>query len=224
MYKAITILFTLILSSKIYGQGSIMSNVIFQVDEKSKFKKKLLSNDSTWLFVEYALDSINFNIEKFPARVLGKNKSVISVNIPDSILSLALNIKIISPGNVGCFRCPAFPDSEVLLADEYKPFDFKFNSDPEGADLFLIPLYECKTIFNTTNFDKIKVDSTILEKIISYKISIKPTPLTLKVVSQPYVAIFSFSDLNSNTIKLTKELIKPIKNFPEQNVATSRLR
>ncbi|WP_047096497.1 hypothetical protein [Chryseobacterium lactis] len=210
-------------SLKIYSQDT-KSTVIFQVGEKSKFKERILSNDSTRLFVEYAFDPVDFKIEEFPAKVIGENRSMITIDLPDSILAKAKYIKISSPGKVACTRCPASSDYIELLANSYMPFDFVFNSNPEGADLYLIPLYECKNIFNTNNYDKIKIDESVLPRITSYKISVKPTPLTIKVVSQPYIAIFSIFDTMSNRTKLTKELIRPNQKFPQQNEVKSTIR
>lgn len=223
LIKILLIFFSLLVSFKIYSQET-KSTVVFQVAEKSKFKERILSNDSTRLFVEYAYSPLDFKIEEFSAKVLGENRSMIAINLPDSILMRAEYIKISSPGKVACTRCPASSDYIELLANSYKPFDFIFNSNPEGADLYLIPLYECRNIFNTNNYDKIKIDESILPRIMSYKISMKPTPLIIKVVSQPYIAIFSIFDTVSNKTRLTKELIRPNQDFPEQNMVKSNIR
>lgn len=219
-----TIILTLTLlcsvKMKLQAQDTTWSNVVFQVDEKSIFKDRIISNDSTKLLVEYAFDSLNFKIEEFSAHILG-NKSMIAINLPDSILSNSLYIKISSPGRVACVRCPASSDYVSLLSYHYKPFDYYFNSNPEGASLFLIPLYECKKIFKTSDFSKIQLTESIMPNISSYKISMKPTPLTFKVVSQPYVAIFVIKNNKTNMLKMTKELIRPNSNFPDLNKVTS---
>jgi hypothetical protein len=192
--------------------------ILIQVKQGSKLKTKALSNDSTDVMVEISNGDSSFpTMVIHRARVLG-NKSLLSIELPDSVVRKSKSIKITDLPKVACTRCPASEyQGEVLLSAEMKLFDFKFSTAPDGADLYLIPLRECQNYFQTTIYNNINITPASLGKIANTKISIKSTPVVYSVIEETYVAVFVLNPDNMSKIKIKKAIIRPNRSIANQN-------
>lgn len=186
--------------------------IIIQLKKDSRLKDKISVNDSITLLVEYIYgrDSLAFPIIEFHKAKLMANKSYVSIQLPDSVLKNSKYIKIKEQVLVACSRCPASVfEAETILSETIKTFDFKFITNPPGADLYLIPIRECEKYFHTNNYNQIQITPSILPNIDDAKIQVQQTPLTFSVIQESYLAVFALKVGNQGEIKVKKALIKP---------------
>jgi hypothetical protein len=222
-YKIILIILLIAFSFNLKAQNLPNKDFILQIKKDSKFREKIFNKDSVNLIVTYSFSSTTFDMKEYSAKLFG-DRSYLVINLPDSIISKSLYFKISSPGKVACTDCNGLSDFEELYSSTYKPFKFDFNSNPEGATLYLIPLYDCLKYFKTTEFAKINIAQNDLSKLENFKISTQQTPLSYMVVSQPYIAVFVLNDIKNSDIKITKEIIRPHNTNPELNKVISNFR